>query len=153
MDTDKPLDVLARNSLEPVIALSNGKPTIIEFYADWCEVCQEMAPSMLNFKDKYENKIDVVLLNVDNDQWTDLYNKYEVSGIPQLNLFDKLGLIKGKFVGFKNENQLNQIADYLLSEESITNLIEKENNDKSSFSNLPYKKESDAKIINPMSHS
>ncbi len=34
------LDQLANNSLEPEIALSNGKPTIFEFYADWCEACK-----------------------------------------------------------------------------------------------------------------
>ena len=42
------LDQLANNSLEPEIALSNGKPTVFEFYADWCEACKEMAPDMLS---------------------------------------------------------------------------------------------------------
>ncbi len=46
------LDQLARNSPLPEEALLNGRPTIIEFYADWCEACKEMAPSMINVKKK-----------------------------------------------------------------------------------------------------
>ena len=71
------LDQLAKDSLLPDIALTNGKPTVFEFYADWCEACKEMAPDMIEVKKQTANKVDVVLLNVDNSRWVDLIDKYD----------------------------------------------------------------------------
>ena len=44
-------------SVEPEIAFKNNKPTFLEFYAEWCEVCK-MAPKVANLKDEYEKEIN-----------------------------------------------------------------------------------------------
>jgi thiol:disulfide interchange protein len=91
IQSETPMEQLARRSVEPEVALTNGKPTMIEFYADWCQVCREMAPAMLELERSTQNRLDVVLVNVDNPRWQDLVNRYEVNGIPQLNLFSADG--------------------------------------------------------------
>ena len=53
-------------SLEPEIAFKNNKPTFLEFYAEWCEVCKEMAPKVSDLKAAYEKDVNFVFLNVDN---------------------------------------------------------------------------------------
>ena len=130
------LDQLAKNSLEPSIALSNGKPTVFEFYADWCEACKEMAPDMVDAKKVNSNKIDIVLLNVDNSRWLDLIDKYDVNGIPQLTFFDDKGDFKGFSLGVRKFTELNQIFLALINNSELpsftklsnsSNLISKKN--------------------------
>tara|TARA_Y100001968_G_scaffold222535_1_gene205273 strand:+ start:143 stop:718 length:576 start_codon:yes stop_codon:yes gene_type:complete len=113
------LDQLAKNSLLPEQALSNGRPTVIEFYADWCEACKEMAPDMIDAKKQNLNKIDVVLLNVDNSRWNNLIDKYNVNGIPQLNFFDDKGQIKGCSLGVRKNSELNEIFLALINKSEL----------------------------------
>ena len=82
LQSESPMEQLARRSLDPDVALSNGQPTLIEFYADWCQACREMAPAMLSLEQSTRDRLDVVLVNVDNPRWLDLVDRYEVNGIP-----------------------------------------------------------------------
>ena len=113
------LDELAKTSLLPEKALSNGKPTVFEFYADWCEACKEMAPDMIDLKQKTSNKVDVVLLNVDNPRWVDLINKYDVNGIPKLTFFDDKGVFKGFSLGVRKYSELNEIFLALINNSEL----------------------------------
>ena len=137
--SDQSLDQLARNSLRPEVAFNNGRPTVLEFYADWCEVCQEMTPSMYHLKRDFEDQINLVLLNVDNNEWQDLIDKYDVNGIPQLNLFDADGKMIGKSIGLKSQGQLDQLAYSLVNNQQLPNLlgVKEDNSSKGSFSHIP----------------
>lgn len=64
------------------VATSNGKPSIVEFYANWCTVCQKMAPDVAQLKQEYGDKVNFVMLNVDNNKWLPEMLKYRVDGIP-----------------------------------------------------------------------
>ena len=121
------LDELAKTSLLPEKALSNGKPTVFEFYADWCEACKEMAPDMIELKKQTSNKVDVVLLNVDNPRWVDLINKYDVNGIPKLTFFDDKGIFKGFSLGVRKYSELTEIFLALINNAELPSFNELSN--------------------------
>ena len=103
-------------SIDPEIAFTNNKPTFLEFYAEWCEVCREMAPQVFAFKDEYEKDINFVFLNVDNQKWANYIQKFAVNGIPQVNLFDKKGNLISTFIGKQDEIKIRESIDNLKKE-------------------------------------
>ena len=104
-------------SVDPEIAFTNNKPTFLEFYAEWCEVCKEMAPQVSAFKDEYEKDINFVFLNVDNQKWGNYIQKFAVNGIPQVNLFDKKGNLISTFIGKQDEMKIRKSINNLEKEE------------------------------------
>ena len=119
IQSESPMEQLARRSLDPQTALTNGRSTLIEFYADWCQVCREMAPSMLELEKKSRDRLDVVLVNVDNPRWQDLVDRYDVNGIPQLNLFNAEGEPKERSLGLRSPEELQLIITALLEDQPL----------------------------------
>ena len=119
IQSESPMEQLARRSLDPQTALTNGRPTLIEFYADWCQVCREMAPSMLDLEKRSRDRLDVVLVNVDNPRWQDLVDRYDVNGIPQLNLFNAEGEVKGRSIGLRSVEELQLLTTALMEDQPL----------------------------------
>ena len=111
-------------SLDPEIAFANEKPTFLEFYAEWCEVCKDMAPKLAEIREEYKKDINFVFLNVDNPKWENYIRKFEVNGIPQLNLFDSNNNLITTFIGRHEENKIR---------ESIENINREINSNKKVF--------------------
>ena len=103
-------------SIDPEIAFKNNKPTFLEFYAEWCEVCKEMAPKVSALKEEYEEDINFVFLNVDNQKWSKYIRKFDVNGIPQVNLFDRKGNLKSTLIGKQEESTIREFISDLEKE-------------------------------------
>ncbi|MGD1901542.1 MAG: thioredoxin domain-containing protein [Geitlerinemataceae cyanobacterium] len=83
------LATLAERATPLDIARSNGKPTVIEFYANWCTSCQAMAPAIAELEDIYDDRVSFVMLNVDNTNWLPEMDEYDVDGIPHFVFLDR----------------------------------------------------------------
>jgi len=114
-----PLERLARQSLDLPVALGNGKPTVVEFYADWCEACRSMAPAMETIEAQHRGQLDVVLLNVDNPRWQAELERYAVNGIPQLELFSAAGEPVGRSIGARTLSELQALSNALVAGEPL----------------------------------
>ena len=112
------LKSLGKSSMDPEIAFSNNKPTFLEFYAEWCEVCKKMSHDVSDFKKDFDEDINFVFLNVDNPRWERYIKKYKVNGIPQINLF-KSGLeLNATFIGLQKEGIIKNALENLLIDDS-----------------------------------
>ena len=109
------LERLARQSPELNVALANGRPTLVEFYADWCEACRAMAPAMETMERRHSGGLDVVLLNVDNPRWQPQIDTYAVNGIPHLELFDRGGQPHGQVIGARSGEELEALGSALVA--------------------------------------
>ena len=131
-------------SVDPEIAFKNNKPTFLEFYAEWCEVCKEMSPKVSALKEEFEKDINFVFLNVDNQKWEKFIRKFEVNGIPQIDLFDKKGHLISTFIGKHEDKTIRESLAYLEGEPKFNEKILN-----TEFSAIKENKNND---INPRSH-
>ncbi len=97
--TSTSLAQLDKQSTPLDIALTNDKPSLMEFYANWCTVCQKMAPDMAELEKQYGDRINFVMLNVDNTKWLPEMLKYRVDGIPHFIFLGKKGDILVQAIG------------------------------------------------------
>ncbi len=83
--------------LNKVFEISNERLLILEFYADWCPPCKELAPILEKIaKEKSET---VSIYKIDVDRHRELMNSFRVTGIPYVsfvknkeNVFSLTGL-------------------------------------------------------------
>ena len=75
-----------------------------------------MAPKVASLKEEYEKDVNFVFLNVDNQKWDNYIRKFNVNGIPQVNLFEKEGNLISTFVGKQEEITIRNAIDQLETE-------------------------------------
>ncbi|MBD1805613.1 thioredoxin family protein [Microcoleus sp. FACHB-SPT15] len=93
------LDTQAEEATPLEIALSNGKPTLMEFYANWCTSCQAMAKDLGELKQQYADSVNFVMLNVDNSKWLPEVLNYRVDGIPHFVFLGQDGKAIAQAIG------------------------------------------------------
>jgi thioredoxin 1 len=65
--------------------LDSAEPTLVDFWAPWCEPCLRLSPTIEALATQYAGKIRVGKLNTDDNQQTSI--EYQISGIPCVMLF------------------------------------------------------------------
>ena len=80
------LKAMAAESMPYEVAIANQKPTLVEFYADWCTTCQSMSPTVEALHQKYGDRVNFVMLDIDDPQWASQIADFRASGVPQFTL-------------------------------------------------------------------
>ena len=85
--------------------LGSQTPVLVDFWAEWCQPCKQIAPFLYELAIEMKGKIKIVKINIDENPKTPL--KYGVQGIPTLIIF-KAGQATSTKVGSVPKNQLSE---------------------------------------------
>ncbi len=88
--------------------LNSDKPTLVDFWATWCEPCIIVAPVVEDLAKEYDGKVNFV--KVDVDQNKELASKYNVLSIPNLAIF-RNGQVLAQLVGTQSKESLRNYID------------------------------------------
>lgn len=110
------LSELAASAVPYEEAQINGKPTLLEFYANWCTSCQAMAGDMAELREGYGDRVNFVMLNIDNNKWLPEMLAYRVEGIPHFVYMGSTGDPIATAVGEQPRQILSENLDALIAE-------------------------------------
>ncbi|MBW4631747.1 MAG: thioredoxin family protein [Iphinoe sp. HA4291-MV1] len=117
--TSATLSQLDEQSTPLEVALTNTKPSFIEFYANWCSVCQKMAPDIAQLEQQYADKVNFVMLNVDNTKWLPEMLRYRVDGIPHFVYLNKDGEAIAQAIGDQPRTIMSSNLEALVADSPL----------------------------------
>ena len=85
--------------------LKSAEPVVVDFWAEWCGPCRQIAPALEEIAGSMNGKVKIVKLNVDENPATAA--KYGIMSIPTLMLF-KNGELASRQIGAQPKQKLEQ---------------------------------------------
>ncbi len=104
--SDKILNV-SDDSFEQDV-LKSSLPVLVDFWAEWCGPCKQVAPILDELATEYAGRLVVAKVNVDENR--NVPANFGIRSIPTLMLF-KGGNVEATEVGARSKSQLAAFID------------------------------------------
>ncbi|MDP7238471.1 MAG: thioredoxin [Candidatus Latescibacteria bacterium] len=94
-----------------VIEKSHHIPVLVDFWAEWCGPCRQIAPAVDEVAAEYEGRAVVGKVNIDHHP--DIASQYGIRSIPNLLVFSD-GKVQQQIVGAVGKGELSEAINKLL---------------------------------------
>ena len=95
-------------NINEILQQSLQVPILIDFWADWCEPCQALAPVLTKLAEDYQGGFILAKVNADEQQM--IAQQLGVRSLPTLKLVFK-GQMVGELVGAQPEAEIRKLLD------------------------------------------
>ncbi len=86
-------------------------PVLVDFWAEWCAPCKQIAPALEEVSDEFAGKMTIAKVNIDDEP--DTPGKFHVRAIPTLMIF-KGGEVVATKSGALTKSKLSEwIAEHV----------------------------------------
>lgn len=110
MASEKVLELTDANWQKEVV--ESNVPVVVDFWAPWCGPCRALTPTINSLAARYEGKVKVGKLNIDDSQET--ATKFGVTSIPRVLIFKGGDDPQQTLVGLRSEAELAKAIDGVL---------------------------------------
>ena len=88
--------------------LDSDVPVVVDFWAEWCAPCRQIAPIMKDLAGEYGDRVKVLKMNIDESPQTP--GTYGIRSIPTILVF-KDGQVAGQLVGARPKGDFQEMVD------------------------------------------